>query len=81
MKSKRAGPRRASALPDREPVPALPVWKAFVVQFSRDARTKNGVFSGRIEHISSGRRAHFGSTGELLAALGTMLEQLGDADT
>ncbi len=78
MKSKRAGTPRRPASSDSESVPALPVWKAFVVQFSRETRTATGTFSGRIEHLSSGRRARFASTKELLASLGKMLDSLGE---
>jgi hypothetical protein len=81
MKSQRTWPRRPAASPDREAVPAFPVWKAFVVQFSRDTQAQAGIFSGRGEHISSGRRARFGSTTELLAALGMLLDQLGEQET
>ena len=54
------------------------MWKAFVVQFSRDTRTRGGTFSGRIEHLNSGRRDRFGSKEELLASLDRMLDQLGE---
>jgi hypothetical protein len=77
---KRTTPR-LSPTPDREEVPALPAWKAFVVQFSRETRMQTGSFSGRVEHISSGRRARFGSTKELLAALRMLLDQLGEEGT
>lgn len=61
--------------------PSLPVWKAFVVQFDRLAGGASGGFAGRVEHLSSGRRAHFESGDELVAALGTLLDQAtGDAD-
>jgi hypothetical protein len=60
--------------------PELPAWKAFVVQFSRDASSQ-GTFAGRIEHLSSGRRARFNSREELLAVLIRQLDELGrDAD-
>src|SRR5262245_23716738 len=76
VKSKRAVRRGApSESPD---VPALPVWKAFVVQFSRETRTATGTFSGRVEHVSSGRRARFASAQELLAVLRKMLGELGE---
>ena len=78
MKSKQTGPAHWSASPDSREVPALPVWKAFVVQFSRETCSRTGTFSGRVEHMSSGRRARFGSTQELLTALGKMLDELGD---
>jgi len=78
MKSKWADTAHPPASSDSGEVPALPVWKAFVVQFSRETRTQTGTFSGRVEHMSSGRRARFGSTKELLATLGMMLDQLGE---
>jgi hypothetical protein len=56
--------------------PALPAWKAFVVQFSRETEPDATVFAGRVEHLSSGRRAHFDSADELLAK---MRQLLGDA--
>ena len=56
----------------------LPVWKAFVVQFSRETNPRARKFSGRVEHMSSGRRARFTSAPELLAALRTLLVELGD---
>ena len=59
----------------------LPVYKAFVVQFSRETRPRAGAFSGRVEHISSGRRARFASTEELLAVLGKLLDELGESGT
>jgi len=56
----------------------LPVWKAFVLQFSRETNPRAGTFSGRVEHMSSGRRAHFASTRELLAVLEELLGKLGE---
>jgi hypothetical protein len=56
----------------------LPVWKAFVVQFSRETQAKAGPFAGRVEHMSSGRRARFGSAAQLVAVLRRMIDQLGD---
>lgn len=53
--------------------PALPAWKAFAVQFSR-ASGGGGVFSGRIEHLDSGRRTAFASRDELLETLERMLD-------
>jgi hypothetical protein len=58
------------------PVPELPAWKAFVVQFSRDTGTEPGVVSGRVEHLSSGRRARFNTSEELLAVLQMLLDEL-----
>jgi len=56
--------------------PAFPAWKAFVIQFSRETEGA-AVFSGRAEHLSSGRRAHFESPEELVAALRKLLVELG----
>lgn len=62
-----------------KPIPELPAWKAFVVQFTREAGTHAGIFSGRVEHLSSGRRARFNSADELLKTLEKMLDELGAA--
>ena len=78
MKRLRAGGEGAapSAVGSSGPGPELPAWKAFVVQFSRDAEAHAGVFSGRVEHLSSGRRARFASREDLLAILERELEEL-----
>jgi hypothetical protein len=81
MKSKPSGTPRPPPPSESEDVPALPVWKAFVVQFTRETSSQTGAFSGRIEHLSSGRRARFASTKELLATLGRMLDELGETAT
>lgn len=56
-------------------VPALPAWKAFAVQFSR-ASGGGRVFSGRVEHLDSGRRTTFASRDELLETLERMLDAI-----
>ena len=61
------------------PQPELPAWKAFVVQFSRETGSESGSCSGRVEHLSSGRRARFASAEELLAVLLRLLDELGEA--
>lgn len=70
--------RTPSANAPADPAPELPAWKAFVVQFSREAGTPAGIFSGRVEHLSSGRRARFSSEEELLTVLGKLLDDLGE---
>jgi len=62
-------------------IPGFPVWKAFAVQFSRQTGKRTGTFTGRIEHLSSGRRAHFESEEDLVAALWKMLDELGEKST
>jgi hypothetical protein len=61
------------------PVPALPAWKAFVVQFDREADLSAEHCSGRIEHLNSGRRIEFHSPDELVQGLRGLLQSLGDA--
>jgi len=78
VKSKRARKHRPTAKPASEEVQTLPAWKAFVVQFSRETSLQSSTFSGRVEHISSGRRGRFTSARELLAVLETLLGELGE---
>ncbi len=61
------------------PVPELPAWKAFIVQFSRETASSSATFAGRIEHLSSGRRARFDSPQSLLKMIGQLLDEV-DAD-
>ena len=42
---------------------------AFVVQFRTGAATLDGPLAGRVEHVVSGRAAHFNTQAELLAFL------------
>jgi hypothetical protein len=59
----------------------LPAWKAFAVQFSLESGAPGGAFSGRIEHLHSGRRARFASPDELLAVLRQQLRALAASST
>jgi hypothetical protein len=80
MKDRRGGHRIRGTPPESapsRPEPKLPAWKAFVVQFSRETGPTPGVFSGRVEHLSSGQRVRFSSGEELLAILGKLLGELG----
>ena len=81
MTAERTTSRRRAAPSETGAAPTLPVWKAFVVQFSQETRTRTGTFSGRVEHMRSGRRARFHSAEELLAVFTTMLDQLGENRT
>jgi hypothetical protein len=56
--------------------PALPSWKAFVIQLSHDTSPESGVFAGRIEHLGSGRRQRFASGKELLSMVMRLLRDL-----
>ena len=59
-----------------DPAPALPAWKAFVVQLSLDTLAGTQVFAGRVEHLSSGRRVRFASRQELLAVFDRLLREI-----
>jgi hypothetical protein len=78
MESHRSDRERSAAASARSDVPSLPVYKAFVVPFTRDTRSQAGIFAGRVEHMGSGRRSRFGSKQELLAVLGAFLDELGE---
>ena len=52
---------------------ALPVDRAFVVQFSSATSLADGRLGGRVEHVHSGRSAHFESLDQLLAFVGRVL--------
>jgi hypothetical protein len=69
---------RDDAMPADETRSALPVAWAFVVHLRPGARPEQGQVAGRVEHIASGRSAHFGSLPELLAFLGRVLGTLGE---
>lgn len=56
--------------------PALPSWKAFVIQLSHDTTPDSGILAGRIEHLSSGRRQRFASGRELLAMVMHLLSNI-----
>jgi hypothetical protein len=81
MKPKRNGSAGAATTSDTaspESVAALPAWKAFVVQFSRETESRGLVFSGRVEHLNSGHRLRFASEEELISVLRKMLGELGE---
>lgn len=55
-----------------EPIGSLPAHRAFVVHFGAAGRRRR--FSGRVEHLASGRSAHFTSLRALLAFMGQLLD-------
>jgi len=56
--------------------PTLPSWKAFVIQLSHDTTPESGIFAGRVEHLTSGRRQRFASGKELLSMVMRLLRDL-----
>jgi hypothetical protein len=56
--------------------PALPTWKAFVIQLSHDTTSESGIFAGRVEHLASGHRERFASGKELLSTVMRLLRDL-----
>jgi hypothetical protein len=54
---------------------ALPVDRAFVVQFRPETSLADGRLGGRVGHVHSGRSAHFESMDQLLAFVGQVLSE------
>jgi hypothetical protein len=71
MKSKKPGSKEPDTIE-----PALPSWKAFVIQLSDDTTPDSGIFAGRVEHLGSGRRQRFASGKEPLAMVMRLLGDL-----
>jgi len=55
--------------------------RAFVVQLREQADVEQGHWSGRIEHVTSGRAMHFQSLDELLAFVARVLRGLARHDS
>jgi hypothetical protein len=55
--------------------PALPAWKAFVVQFTHETGVEAGTFCGRAEHLSTGQRVQFESAQELVEFVHAVLQE------
>ena len=55
---------------------ALPVNRAFVVQFRTETDLATGRVTGRVEHVASGQATHFSSLEELLAFIDRVLTSL-----
>ncbi len=66
-------PRRGRTQPPPTE-PPLPAWKAFVVQFNRETGADAAVFSGRVGHLSTGQRAYFQSSQELVEFVQAVLQ-------
>ena len=60
--------------PLREP-PELPVGKAFVLQLSRETGPTLEPFSGRVEHLRTGRRVRFENFAGFQAAVTRLLSE------
>jgi hypothetical protein len=55
--------------------PTLSVQRAFVVHFATVAGRRPGGFSGRVEHLPSGKAAAFTSLAELLAFFAAIVDR------
>jgi hypothetical protein len=60
---------QAGTPPMKSHQPALPAYRAIVVQLHADAQVAQGEFRGRVEHIVSYKATHFHSLEELVAFL------------
>jgi hypothetical protein len=59
----------------------LPPGKAFVIQLHAGSGARSQPVSGRVEHIASGRIAHFHSVDELLEFIADALGSAAEART
>ena len=50
----------------------------YVVKLHRDARPRDGMLKGRVEHVPSGDRAFFATGDELVAALARLATSVDD---
>jgi hypothetical protein len=57
-----------------------PHTSAFVLQFPAGTDLEAGPFAGRIEHVASGRTAHFHTPEELRTFLAQVLAEVGAKD-
>jgi hypothetical protein len=71
--SQRSGTTGGGAAPLE--APELPTGKAFVLQLSRETGPTLKPFSGRIEHLASGRRLKFESFAAFEAAVVQLLTE------
>lgn len=53
-----------------ETTPSYPHARVFVLRLHRDADPAHGAVVGRLEHVDSGRKEHFGDLTELARQLG-----------
>jgi len=78
MKEQRASGREPRN-PERNSPPAeapeLPTGKAFVLQLSRDTGPSLEPFTGRVEHLASGRRVRFENFAAFRAAVIRLLSE------
>ena len=71
-RARAAGSPAGSAPTD---APELPTGKAFVVQLSRETGPRLQPFTGRVEHLATGRRARFASFEDFQAAMIRLLAE------
>jgi hypothetical protein len=71
----------SSSIPAAKPTPRdLPPDRAFVLHIDARVQLPRRRIAGRVEHVTSGRVAHFASLQELVTFLATVLRRLGEAD-
>ena len=78
MKEQRASGREPRNPEQHSPpaeAPELPTGKAFVLQLSRDTGPSLEPFTGRVEHLASGRRVRFENFAAFRAAVIRLLSE------
>jgi hypothetical protein len=69
------GSRRTPPEASQPELPELPTGKAFVLQLSRETGPALRPFTGRVEHLASGRRLRFESLTAFQVALTRLLTE------
>lgn len=86
MKQRCPGPRTAAGDGASSNAPELPTGKAFVLQLSRDTGPMLQPFTGRVEHLATGRRVRFATIEDFQQAVIRLLREaqtrdpVGDAE-
>jgi hypothetical protein len=80
-RARTGGSRRTPPEASPPELPDLPTGKAFVLQLSRETSPALKPFTGRVEHLTTGRRLRFESLTAFQAALTRLLTETEQSST
>jgi hypothetical protein len=80
-RARTGGSRRTPPEAAPPELPELPTGKAFVLQLSRETHPALRPFTGRVEHLATGRRLRFESLTAFQAALIRLLTETEQSST
>ncbi len=80
-RARTGGSRRTPPQDSPLELPELPTGKAFVLQLSRETGPALRPFTGRVEHLATGRRLRFESLTAFQAALTRLLTETEQSST